>query len=69
MGKRKRRDKAEREERELRRIARSNASRMRHMLLDAGVAPEDIVSLDAEGFVGKHAHVTGELVIPAKETP
>lgn len=59
MGKRKHRDKAEREARELRRIARSNASNMRRMLLDAGVPPEDIVSLNAEGFVGKHAHVTG----------
>lgn len=59
MGKRKHRDRAERQARENRRVARAQASLMRHQLLDAGINPEDIVSLNAEGFVGKHAHVEG----------
>jgi len=63
MGKRKHRDKAEREARELRRKQRAAASLMRQQLLDAGVQPEELVDLKAEGFVGKHAHTTGELVI------
>jgi hypothetical protein len=78
MGKRKHRDPAEREAREARRAERADrsiqrkvdeiaaaeyASRLHHELNMAGIADEDLVSLNAEGFVGKHAHVTGELVI------
>lgn len=79
MGKRKHRDPAERVARAERRQARADASlkrradqiaadeyaaRMRHTLIhDMKVNPDDLVSLEAEGFVGKHAHVTGELAI------
>jgi hypothetical protein len=65
MGKRKHRDRDERLAREARRKARAQASLMRQQLLDAGVPPNDIVDLKAEGFVGKRAHTTGELVISA----
>lgn len=37
---------------------------IRRFLTEQGVPLEDIVSLDAEGFVGAHKQVTGELVIP-----
>ena len=59
MGKRKQRDKAERELRAARREARAKASNMRRMLLDAGVKPDELVDLKAEGFVGKRVHVEG----------
>lgn len=59
----------ERAAREARRAARSDrqvqrkvneiASRVRHQLDLLGVDPNDIVKLDAEGFVAKRTHVTG----------
>lgn len=78
MGKRKHRDRDERMAREARRAERADrsvqrkvneiaaaeyAARLHHELNMAGITDEDLVSLNAEGFVGKHAHVTGELVI------
>jgi hypothetical protein len=74
MGKRKHRDPAEREAREARRAERADrsiqrkvneiaaaeyAARLHHELNMAGIADEDLVSLEAEGFVGKHVHVIG----------
>lgn len=46
------------------RVHPGTAASMRAALMNAGVDPNDIVALDAEGFVGKRAKVTGELVIP-----
>ena len=46
------------------RVHPGTAASLRAALLDGGVNPDDIVALDAEGFVGKQVHVTGELVIP-----
>jgi hypothetical protein len=78
MGKRRHRDPAEREAREARRAERADRSmkrkvdeiaaaeytaRLHHALNMAGIADEELVDLKAEGFVGKHARVTGELVI------
>ena len=74
MGKRKHRDPNEREAREARRAERADrsmqrkvdeiaaaeyAARLHHALNMAGIADEDLVSLNAEGFVGKRVHVTG----------
>jgi hypothetical protein len=74
MGKRRHRDPAEREAREARRAERADrsihrkvdeiaaaeyAARLHHALNMAGIADEDLVSLNAEGFVGKRVHVTG----------
>jgi hypothetical protein len=79
MGKRKHRDPAEREAREARRAERAErsidrkvneiaaaeyAARLHHELNMAGIPDEELVSLHAEGFVGKHVHVTGELIVP-----
>lgn len=74
MGKRKHRDPAEREAREARRAARADrsinrkvveiaaaeyAARLHHELNMAGIRDEDIISLNAEGFVGKNARTVG----------